>query len=340
MDTESDEPQALDSDDDIGSIEEFEAEKEQWMQSSSGDAGPGDESAADETEPSADPAEPVEAEEVSQDEPEASGDNAPAQDAPRGEESPEDAERHKQYRLRPTNEIEEKAFQLKKAAPSLSLDEALSLARREVEGDAGKAESKPEADAGASSMSSSEIQSRIQELRRESATALRSLDVEKAADCQEQLLSLEQALDAARESEMQYLAAFEASVARACEKYPDLVDPNSPASQRAWEIYELWGEIGDPRLGDASYPETIAALVAREASLMRKQSQEVQASPPKTAPAKPLSQAAPPRNRHQAVAAPQPAATGTPVSGASAARLLDSVESPEEWERLKEQLAS
>lgn len=178
----------------------------------------------------------------------------------------------KPYRLRGSNDVEDRAFELKKRNRDLSLEECLARAKKEILGD--KAEKTDEAPAAdGMPKTTEEAQAKLKELRAAKSKAMRDeLDLAKADELdlemekiRDHMMVLERRkiADETR-AEQKYLQEFSASQQKASSLYQFLSDEKSAGFSRAREIDDQLRENGDPLFHNPNKPLVIAQMVAAE----------------------------------------------------------------------------
>lgn len=194
-------------------------------------------------------------------------------------EPPETDDRAPQYRLRPRTRDDQRAFDLMKADPLLSLEEALAKVKGTA---AAPPTAQPEAAPAPESQEEAppaqtvdDLRQEIFALRREEIEARKDYDADKEAEIATRILELEmmipevQAAEASRAAaeqlaEQQWVQHARAVSAEVNRDYPEAADPNSAFARRMQEIDDIWADIGDPRYNDPAKARVIADLVARE----------------------------------------------------------------------------
>lgn len=209
------------------------------------------------------------------------------QDSESHEDSANSGEKYAQFRLRPTDEVDAEAMRIKKAADlaqaPISLTDALAIAKRklgikDVEAQPQTSEyneysETPEEEADPyEGISYSDAKQEIKELRKRHSQALRDGDLDEAADIMDQLSDTEDLLEVLAEKETfreqnqrkQNDSAFNSSVDRATEMFPDFMNTESEFYQRCQEIDQALQDTGDPRFYDPDKPLLVARMAAKE----------------------------------------------------------------------------
>jgi len=294
-------------------------------------------------------------------------------EADEGEEE-EQEESHPRFRLRPSDKVDAEAMRIKKAAEAagtaLNLSEALELAKRNL-----GVEENPNADTEDSEESEygeheedptqgvtlAEAKADLKDLRKQASQALREGDLDEAADFNDQISDTEELIEEIIERDErdsytqrhEHDTAFESSVLRATDLYPDFGNEGSEFFDRCTEIDESLQDTDDPRYFDANKPLMIAKMAAAELNVApirkgRKSSKTVAKKVANTPDGQPATTAA---QAQQQSTSPQPPRTEKPgqlpaASGASrtsgaptgaAASLAEqvgSINNPEDFERL------
>tara|TARA_Y100001951_G_scaffold103929_1_gene114020 strand:- start:113 stop:1402 length:1290 start_codon:yes stop_codon:yes gene_type:complete len=277
-----------------------------------------------------------------------------------------------QFRLRPTEQVDAEALRIMKAADAadapINLEQALSIAKQRlgieerptakiepVENDTQYSEEEEaEEEDPISDVTYAEAKQELKDLRKKHSQALRDGDLDEAADVMDQLGETEELVEllSVREEQEATAAvnehdhAFDSSVAKANELYPDFGNEGSDFYARAAEIDAALRDTEDNRYFDANKPLLIAQMVAKELNIAPNTG-----GPAKEAPQQ-KQKAAP---QQQSPSSPQPPRTEKPgqlpaASGASrtagvqtgqAATLADQVaniSNPDDFDELAEQV--
>ena len=276
-----------------------------------------------------------------------------------------------QFRLRPTEQVDAEALRIMKAADAadapINLSQALDIARQRLGVDERpKAQIEPVAEDNEayeeesseedplSQVTLDEAKQELRDLRKKHSQALREGDLDEAADVMDQLGETEELIEvlAVREQHEATAAvdehdqAFDSSVAKANELYPDFGNEGSDFYARATEIDAALRDTEDNRYYDANKPLLIAQMVAKELNIAPNTG-----GPAKNPPVQ-KQEAAP---QQQSPSSPQPPRTEKPgqlpaASGASrtagvqtgqAATLADQVaniSNPDDFDELAEQV--
>ncbi len=198
----------------------------------------------------------------------------------------------KPYRLRGSNDVEDRAFELKKRNRDLSLEECLARAKKEILGEEPKkTEETPAADGMPATIE--DAQAKLKELRAAKSKAMRDeLDLAKADELdlemekvRDHMMVLERRkITEQTRAEQKYLQEFGASQEKASSLYQFLSDEKSAGFIRAREIDELMKEEGDPTFHNPNKPLIIAQMVAAELRIAPKSKKSPAATAPATKP--------------------------------------------------------
>lgn len=282
-------------------------------------------------------------------------DSGPAATAPDSDEdfdADDGDNRPKQFRLRPTSDLDARVFALMKSDPSMGLETAMDLARASLGLPArGQDDPEPEAmpeDDPESLLppSADAIEEQIRDLRRQKIAAKKDYDVDREAELEEQLLALEEQLPLVRErdrlayeADAAFNQAQQAAWSHVVAAYPQADDETGAFAMLMLKVDDDLRASGDPLYDD---PNKALAIADHVAGLL-----QVARVPAQPAPARGRSLPAPASSRPSVPAArPGPAAM-SPASG-SARTAADSptqlevdiarADTPEAYERLKERV--
>ena len=239
-------------------------------------------------------AEPQQDQEV----PEAGG-QAPAEESELGEPvggegvtEPEDSDKHPQFRLRPSDNLDAEAFRIYKAAKTADADitmvDAIEIARQRLGIPAGRTDStqNPPQDLEGfedqgdteeeydptDDVTHAEAKAELKSLRKQQSEALRNGDLDEAADFGDAMSDTEDLMEVlsereesnANEAQESHDTGFQAALDRATELYPDFEKPESEFWDRCAEIDAALRDTGDSRYFDVDKPLTIAQMAAKE----------------------------------------------------------------------------
>ncbi|MDB4792337.1 hypothetical protein OAG69_00215 [bacterium] len=281
-------------------------------------------------------------------------------------EEEEEEESHPRFRLRPSDKVDAEAMRIKKAAEAagtaLNLSEALELAKRNLgveenpntyTEDSEESEYEEHEEDPTQGVTFAEAKADLKDLRKKASQALREGDLDEAADFNDQISDTEELIEEIIERDErdsytqrhEHDTAFESSVSRAYELYPDFGNEDSEFFERCSEIDESLKDTDDPRYFDANKPLLIAKMAAAELNVAPKRKGSKST---KTATAKAANTAAQPQQQSTSPQPPRtekpgqlPAASGASrTSGAptgaaaSLAEQVGNINNPEDFERL------
>jgi|GEM_PF-1906834 len=260
-----------------------------------------------------------------------------------------DASAHrKQFRIRGSDAVEERALELKKFNRDMSLDECLERARRETSGsntEDSKAEDTEEERADGLPSTTDATRLKIKELRTERSKAMtEELDLAKADRLDQEIDDLRDHLividreEHGKASQKQsaetrlYDESFDAATAKAHGLYDFLKDSKSAAMVRLREIDATLKENGDPLFNDPDKPLKLAQMVASELRIAPK-------SKKTAAPSKEAKKSAPVESAQKVQLASGSSRTSTQSNGKDQlTQTLDSIKSPADLARAMEAL--
>lgn len=242
----------------------------------------------------------------------------------------EDGKKPPQFRFRPKNELEERAFWFMRRNADLSIEEAVAKAKAELNpGDKDDSDDgKGDEDRDSAPQTREELESAIKAAREEKRNALAEFDYEKVAEIEERLDSLIDQREPLRERELasqhQAQEAFRRDLAEVNALYPDAANPDSEFYQRMREYDQHLRETDDPQFYDPQKASRIAKQVAAELGVLP-------VLPGKTPAKKPVTATPAPPSRRQA--APRPASGSARTTGGPSATeaQIDQLSDPDEF---------
>lgn len=199
----------------------------------------------------------------------------------------------RRFRIKPRSEVDAKALEIHKANPDLTLDDAVSLAKRQLgltptQPEAAPVSSSPQQSAAPAPVPSPSnglpgsldaLEAELKAARAEYKKAREDFDTDGEFAAQDKIDALidhrltlrEQAtvqqIEAERqaiEAEQRAEASFQQSARQAEELYPQASQPNSPLLKRILEYNEALKESGDDRYYDPRRPLLLAQWAAND----------------------------------------------------------------------------
>jgi hypothetical protein len=279
-----------------------------------------------------------------------------------------------QFRLRPTDKVDAEALRIMKAAEAadapITLSESLEIARNRLgvpapqtnqpaQGDQQPQGVESQGDAEGEgdpteTITLSEAKQELKDLRKAHSQALRDGDLDEAADVMDKIGDTEDLIEVVAEREANdaqtarqtHDSAFEQSVTKATDLYPDFGNEQSEFYERCTAIDEALRDTGDPRYYDADKPVMIAQMAAKELNIApgtaaRKPAVKQATQQTKPAAAQPQQASSSPQPPRTERPGQLPAASGasrtagTPTgAAASLAKQVEAINSTEEFEAL------
>lgn len=277
-------------------------------------------------------------------------------------------EKAPQFRLRPTEKLDAEALRIMKAAEvaksPITLQDAITIAAKNLQIEnpfaAPQPAEQPEGEEVAEEdptqgITLSEAKADLKDLRKQASQALRDGDLDEAADLQDRIGETEDLIDVIAERDVQqegtarqqHDTEFQESVAKATDLFPDFGNDKSEFFKRCAEIDEALQATEDPRYFAADKPLQIARMAAQELNVApgaKARKSAVQPAAPDSPSQQKSTSPQPPRTEKpgQIPAASGASRTaGTPIGeAASLAEQVGKVNSPADFERLTEELAS
>lgn len=264
------------------------------------------------------------------------------------------ANRPPQYRHRPRTEIGERYHQLLKENPDMTEPEAMAKAQAELNPEPASEnpqsetlpESTPETPAvelpeEILSMSPDEINSKLMEMRTESAKQLQEdYDVEAYGARQLEIVELEQAQMQMMIAQNNFEKQERESLDRAVSKYPTLKDSDADFTKRVSKMADLMIANNHPMSSKPNFPEFVADHVKQEMDILGVSVNSESSAPAQgdNAPVqKPVPQSKVPARKVQAApkVAPVSGANRTHSPQSQVAAALNKVMTPDDFEDAK-----
>lgn len=251
------------------------------------------------SEPEPDPVKDEEPQEEESEEPTTESLDQEQDEQPEAEESQEEENESKPVKRRfsAQNELENEFVSVKQRNPDVSIEDALSMAKRNLgieEVTEAKAEGDEPEESAEPTISSEEAQEMADAKAEEHRKAMVDLDFEKAAELAVEIRNLDKQVFELRaneqmasvEAEKQFNANFDADQEKAIAMYPDAGSPNSKFAERMREIDQSLKDTGNDLFYSADKVSKIAMMAANEMGIAplregEKPKQAVKESSPK-----------------------------------------------------------
>tara|TARA_R100000808_G_C2136521_1_gene144811 strand:- start:120 stop:1313 length:1194 start_codon:yes stop_codon:yes gene_type:complete len=227
--------------------------------------------------PEPDPVEDEEPQEEESEEPTTESLDQEQDEQPETEESQEEEIESKPVKRRfaAQNELENEFVSVKQRNPDVSIEDALSMAKKNLgieEVTEAKAESDEPEESAEPTMTSEEAQLEADAKAEEHRQAMVDLDFEKAAELAVEIRNLDKQVfelksneqKASIEAEKQFNANFDADQEKAVAMYPDAGSPNSKLAERMREIDQSLKDTGNDLYFSADKVSKIAQMAANE----------------------------------------------------------------------------
>jgi hypothetical protein len=161
-------------------------------------------------------------------------------------------------------------------AKGVSLVEAAKIYAAENPDAASKDDAREQEEESAPSMSYAEARAKLKDLRKQRSDALRNVELEEAADLDEQIDALVDEIEDIRAAEYErdsqeeraFIEKVEASKSKAVKYYPDVTDAKSELVLEMQRIDQGFKELGDPRFHDPDKPFKLAQLAAANLGML------------------------------------------------------------------------